>query len=245
ADYDVSTHEGTLKQGEVRVGNAAAHMHGRFNTRAATPVLQLVLAGKRMAVTDLQALLPAIGASLPHGARFRSGVLDADLTAKGPLDRLVIAGPLAMSDATLSGFDIGTRMQTVASLAGYHGSGETTIQTLRATVRVAPEGIVADGLICVVPSIGRLEGGGTVAPNGALDFKMLATLAHASGMIGHVTQIASFGRSDDGVPFRITGTTASPVFVPDVGRAAAAAIKDPGTISKAAGFMRSLFGRSK
>ena len=57
--------------------------------------------------------------------------------------------------------------------------------------------------------------------------------------------MASLGQPEHGIPFRITGTTASPVFVPDVGRAAADAIRDPGTIAKATGFMRSLFGKKK
>jgi hypothetical protein len=35
------------------------------------------------------------------------------------------------------------------------------------------------------------------------------------------------------------------VFVPDVGRAASNAIMDPGTIAKADGFMRSLFGKKR
>ena len=198
-----------------------------------------------MPVTDLQALLPAIGATLPAGARFRNGVVDADLTAKGPLDRLVVAGPIAMTDATLTGFDIGSRMQKVAVLAGVEGNRDTVIQAFRVTLRVAPDGVRADGLTCVVPSIGSLDGAGTVAPNGALDFKMLARLAHATGVTRQVAWLASLGNSDATVPFRVTGTTASPVFLPDVARAASDTIKQPGTVSKAAGFMRSLFGRNK
>jgi AsmA protein len=245
SDYDLSTHEGVVNRGDVRIGGATARLLGRFSTRTATPSVQLTLAGHRMPVTDLQAILPAIGATLPHGAQFRSGVLDADLAAKGPVDRLVIAGPVAMTDATLSGFDFGSRLQAMASLAGYRGNGETAIQTCRVGLRVAPDGTRADGLNCVVRSIGSVEGAGSIAPNGTLDCRMLARLASSTGAAGRMARMASLGHPEHGMPFRITGTTASPVFVPDVGRAASDAIKDPGTMAKAAGFMRSLFGKKK
>jgi len=243
ADYDLATHDGVVNKGEVRVGNAAAHVSGRFNTRSSAPHLQMTVIGKGMPLTDLQPLLPAVGAALPRGVRFRSGVLDADLVARGPLDRLVIAGPVAVSDATLAGVDLGSKMRTIANLAGYHRTGETTIQTLRATLRLAPDGIAADGFECIVPALGRLDGGGTVAPNGKLDFKMVALFNRASGVVSEVSKLASFGHPDAGVPFRISGTTTSPLIVPDVGRAASAAVKDPGTVARATGFVRSLFGR--
>jgi hypothetical protein len=97
--------------------------------------------------------------------------------------------------------------------------------------------------MCVVPSIGSVEGAGSIAPNGTLDFRMLARLVSATGATGQMARVASLGHPEQGMPFRITGTTASPVFVPDVGRVASNAIKDPGTIAKATGFMRSLFGK--
>jgi AsmA protein len=245
SNYDLSTHEGVVSQGDVRIGGATARLLGRFNTRTATPAVQLTLAGHRMPVTDLQAILPAIGATLPHGAHFRSGVIDVNVAARGAVDRLVIAGPIAMTDATLSGFDFGSRLQAMASLAGYRGNGETAIQTCRVGLRVAPDGTRADGLNCVVRSIGSVEGAGSIAPNGTLDFRMLARLVSAAGAGGQLARVASLGHPEHGMPFRITGTTASPVFVPDVGRAASNAIKDPGTIAKAGGFMRSLFGKKR
>jgi AsmA protein len=241
--YDLATHEGVVSRGDVRMGGAAARVLGRYSTRTGTPAVRLTLAGHQMPVSDLQGVLPAVGAALPRGARFTRGALDVDLAAKGPLDRLVIAGPIVMTGAALSGFDLGSHMQKVASLAGLQAGGETAIETLGVTLRVAPDGIRADGLTCVAPSIGRLDGNGTIAPNGALDFRMLAKLVRANGMAGQVTRLVSFGQSEGGVPFRIAGTTSAPVFVPDVGRAASEAVKNPGTVSKATGLMRSLFHR--
>jgi AsmA protein len=245
SDYNLSTHDGTLGPSEVRVGRAAVRLTGRYSTRAASPIVQLSLSGHRMPVTDVQSTLPAVGVTLPNGAHFRNGTLDTDLTVRGPLDRLVVAGPVAMTDATLSGFDIGSRLQTIASLAGYSRTGETTIESLRVVLRVAPDGIRADDLATVLPALGRLQGGGTIAPNGALDFKMVATLKRMAGGAGQLVQLVSFGHPESGIPFRVSGTTSSPVFAPDVARVAADAVKSPGTISKATGFMRSLFGAKR
>jgi len=245
SDYDIARHQGSIKQGDVKIGNAAARVVGRYMTRDASPVLLLTLAMKHAPMADLQALLPAVGATLPRGARFKNGTLDAGFTATGAIEKLVTTGQVVMSDATISGYDLGSQMQAVASLAGVGKSGETTIQTMRATLRIAPEGIRADALNCTVKSIGGIAGDGTIAPNGALDFKMRARFAGTTGMAGEAARIASLGHPENGVPFRVSGTTIAPVFVPDVGRTATDAIKDPNTAAKAGGFVRSLFGKKK
>lgn len=245
SDYDIAKHQGSVKQGDVKIGNAAARVVGRYVTRDASPVLLLTLSMRHAPMSDLQTLLPAVGATLPRGARFKSGFLDAGFTATGAIEKLVTTGQALMSDATISGYDLGSQMQAVASLAGAGKSGETVIQGLRSTLRIAPEGIRVDGLNCTVKSIGSIDGDGTVAPNGALDFKMRARFAGTTGMTGEAARIASLGHPENGVPFRVSGTTTAPVFVPDVGRAATDAIKDPNAAAKAGGFVRSLFGKKK
>jgi hypothetical protein len=64
----------------------------------------------------------------------------------------------------------------IEALAGIHGGPDTEIQTLGASVRVAPEGTTAANIQLIVPSIGNLDGNGTVRPAKALDFKMRATV---------------------------------------------------------------------
>src|SRR5205823_2784218 len=147
--------------------------------------------------------------------RFRTGTIDADLSFSGRLDRLVIAGPIKLSDARLAGFDLGSSMHGIGPLATAPSGSETVIQTLSATVRVAADGTRADALTLIVPTIGDMKGDGTVAPNGALHFRMLAKLAHAGG---DVARVASFGRPENGIAFRIEGPLAKPPFVPEVGR---------------------------
>jgi len=45
---------------------------------------------------------------------------------------------------------------------------------------------------------------------------MLAKVTAHGVVVGDVARLASLGRPEDGVPFRIQGTTERPLFVPDV-----------------------------
>jgi AsmA protein len=126
--------------------------------------------------------------------------MDATLAIEGPLDKLVVTGPMVISNGTLAGFDLGGKLGAVASFAGLPKGSDTVLETLGAHLRVAPEGITVDGITMFVPTIGTLTGGGTVTPNDALDFRMTARL-----------------RSGPAIPFRIAGTSAHPSFGPDFG----------------------------
>ena len=74
-------------------------------------------------------------------------------------------------------------------------------------VRATPEGTTVNGLKLVVPGIGELSGQGTISPQHALDFRMLATLA-TSGAIKEM-----LGQN---IPFLIQGTSANPSFRADL-----------------------------
>ena len=67
-----------------------------------------------------------------------------------------------------------------------------------------------------VPSLGVVTGAGTVSASGALNFKMVAELSGGAG--GGLVQRSGRreGRSSEGIPFAIEGTTADTKFVPDV-----------------------------
>jgi AsmA protein len=201
------------------------------------------LSGQNMPVAELEAAMPAFGLTLPSGATLRQGTLDVAFGISGPLDRLVTAGPVTVSNATVTGFDLSDKLGAVTSLAGLPKSGETVIQRLRATVRVAPERIQVDGLDVVAPAIGTLAGAGTIAPKGALDFRMNAKLAGATA--GAVTRIASLGQPANGMPFRIQGTTSNPVFLPDVSSAVGNMLKNPETAKKAVDVLRGLFKKKQ
>jgi AsmA protein len=205
------------------------------------------LTGENMPAPDLQAALPAIGMRLPSGASLKQGTMDVNLRIDGPVDRLVIAGPVHVSNVLVAGFDLGGKLGALPSLGGLSGaprSGDTLVQTLAATLRVAPDSIQAASLNLVAPAIGSLTGSGTISAKGDLDFAMRAKLT-GSGVVGEVSRAVSLAQPADGIPFRIGGTTTNPVFVPDVGRAVGDLVASPAAAEKAAGALGGLLGVGK
>ena len=99
--------------------------------------------------------------------------MNAELAIDGPVNKLVTTGPVKLSNGTLAGFDLGAKMGALSSFAGIPKGSDTVIETFSSTVRVAPEGIRADSLDLVVPSIGSMTGNGTVGADQSLNFAML------------------------------------------------------------------------
>jgi hypothetical protein len=66
-----------------------------------------------------------------------------------------------------------------------------------------------------VPAIGVITRAGTVSPEGALAFHMMATLQ--GGLVGALAKLEGSRTSQSGIPFAIEGTTSNPKFVPETG----------------------------
>jgi AsmA protein len=214
-DVDLDKQSGHITQGDVEIGKAVAHLTGAFKTQGETQVLDMKLNGPNMPVEELQAMLPALGIILPSGSQLKGGTLSTDLSIVGPIDKLVITGPVRLADTKLSGFDLGSKLGALSAFAGKATSNpDTSIQNLSTNARVAPEGTRADNLNLTVPAIGIITGAGTVSPTGALNFKMLANLQ--GGMAGGLAQVAGVTSGKGGIPFSIAGTTSKPEFVPDL-----------------------------
>jgi AsmA protein len=214
-DVDLDKQSGNLTQGDVEIGKAVAHLTGAFKTDHETQVLNMKLNAPNMPVEELEAMLPALGVVLPSGSQLKGGTLSADLSIVGPIDKLVITGPVKLSDTKLAGFDLGSKLGALSAFAGKAVSNpDTTIQNFSTNARVAPEGTRADNLNLTVPAIGVITGAGTVSPAGALAFKMLANLH--GGMAGGLAQVAGMSSGKGGIPFSIAGTTSKPEFVPDI-----------------------------
>lgn len=256
--YTLKSESGRLSKGDVHIGKALAHLTGSFNASGSSTTVQMKLNGQAMPVTDLQGVLPAAGITLPSGASLRSGNLDLTLAINGPLDKLVITGPVNLSNATLAGFDLNSKLGGLASFAGLGGSGGsgTQIQTLSANMRVDPGGTHAQNLNLVVPTIGTMTGDGNISSTGQLNCKMLAKLTATHGAVGAVSSaISSFaggGKSQQGIPFKIQGTTSNPVFIPDVGAMAGNVLKgatsaggNNNPASTVEGVIGGLFGKKK
>jgi AsmA protein len=247
ATYSLKDHRGTLRSGAVRVGRAAARLTGAYDASGRSVALRMKIQGDRLPAADLEAALPAVAMSLPAGASLRDGTLDLALTLTGPMDRLVIAGPTTLSRVTVSGFDLADRLGSLPGFGSTPKSGETLIETLGATIRIAPEGIDVDQIAVVAPAVGTLSGDGTISPANALDFRMVATLTAAS-VTSRLGRLLPAGGAAV-IPFRVIGTAENPVFVPDAGRAAADSTRrlltDPGSAIRAAGGLAGLFRGKK
>jgi AsmA protein len=255
--YDLKRQSGVINQGDVHIGKALARLTGTFETAGQQPSLQMKMNGQGMAVPDLEGVLPAVGVKLPPGASFQSGSLDLNLAISGPVDKLVITGPLNLSNAKLVGFSMGSKLGALSSFAGLggkSGGSDTEIQTLSTNVRVDPSGTRAQNLNVVVPSIGTVTGDGNVSASGQLDFKMVAKLSSGGSPVGAVTTgLGALGGSKSqggGIPFRIEGTTSNPIFIPDVAGMAGNALKNgaavpTGAAGAATGAIGGLFGKKK
>jgi AsmA protein len=259
--YAPKRQSGTLSQGDVHIGKALAHLTGTYDTSGASTTVQMKLNGQAMPATDLQDVLPAAGVVLPSGATLRSGSLNLDLALSGPLDKLVITGPVNLSNAKLAGFDLKSKLGALGSFAGLGGGAgsDTEIQTLSALVHVDPSGTHAQNLNLVVPSIGSITGDGFISSSNQLDCKLVAKLG-GGGVAGAASSaLSSFtggGKSNNGIPFKVTGTTSKPIFVPEVGAmagnmakglagAAAGAGGQNNPASQVQGVIGGLFGKKK
>lgn len=224
-DIDFARDMGTITQGDISLGGAQAHLTGTFQSQGEAEVVNLRLNAPGMPVDQLEPMLPSMGVVLPPGSQLRGGTLSAELAIAGPLNKLVITGPVRLSNTQLANFDLGSKLGALAAFSGKSPSSrDTSIQNASLNARVAPEGTRADNINLTVPAIGIVTGSGTISPAGALAFKMVADLH--GGAVGSLTKVAGIGGGGQNqIPFAIEGTTSDPKFVPDVAGVAAGLAK--------------------
>ena len=245
SSYDLEKQSGTLTRGDIHVGQSVAKLTGNYDTRGEPTVVHMKLKAASLPVEDIKSVLPAIGVMLPSGSSLQGGVANSSLSLDGPIDRLVISGPVNVSNTTLKGYSLSSKLGALGALAGVRGGGsDTQIQTLASSVRVGPEGIRADGINVVVPTVGTVTGAGTISPSNALNFKMNAKLVGGGGAVGGLSQITSLGGKTQGnVPFLIQGTTSAPVFVPDLAGTVTQTVGAPA--EGVGGILGGIFGTKK
>lgn len=234
--YNLRKNTGVLNPSVLKIGNAAAHLGGTYNTAGEATVVKINLDAKDMPAKDLQAFLPALGINLPKGASLQTGTLNADLDITGPTNKLVTTGNVGLFNGKLAGFDLGSKMSAISALAGLKTGSDLQIDKLTTNLRMAPEGLRADNFNAVMPALGTLIGAGTVDARNNLDFKMVATLSKSlgsgigtpagpaggvAGALGGLLGKATGGSTSAAgqgmrIPFLIQGTTSDPKFVPDV-----------------------------
>ena len=209
--HNVKKETGILSSGAVNIGAARALINGDYSLEGKVPVIHFSVNGPRMEVSELVEMLPPMAVVLPAGSSLKGGYAAVKLDIEGPLDKLVISGALGVSDTRLANFDLGSKMRTIASLAGVKIAPDTDIKTLSLKVRNSIEGTDVTDLVFNVPTIGELTGTGAVSPKNDLDFKMRVALHNSGGVLQ-----ALGGKGDTNVPFFVRGTAANPSFVPDV-----------------------------
>jgi AsmA protein len=212
--YELQKQIGQLTQGDVSVGKASAKLSGSYDLHGQSPVLNMKLNADSMPVDDLQTLLPALGVTLPSGSSLQGGTLTADLTINGPVDKMVIAGPVKLANTKLAGFDMGSKMSAISALTGAKTGPDTSIQNFSSEVHYSPAGIQTQNVNLVLPALGTVTGSGTVSPQNALDYKMTASLN--GSVVSGASKMAGLSGNGASIPFFIQGTAADPKFVPDV-----------------------------
>lgn len=244
--YDLQKEAGTLTEGNVHIGKALAMLGGAYDAAGETTTLHMKLDGKAMPVPDLEGVLPAVGVKLPEGASLQTGTLDMTLAISGPVDKLVIDGPINLQNAKLAGFNLMGKLGAIAQFAGIGkggGGSDTDIQSLSANLRQDPEGTHLQNLIVVAPAIGTITGDANIGPTGQLNCKMVAKLGSSASSMGAATSaLSSFtggGAKGGGIPFKITGTTSKPIFMPDFGGMTQGAAGNP---KNAAGAAQGILG---
>jgi hypothetical protein len=148
AQHDLRKHSGTLRQGDIHIGAALAHLTGTYAEQGESVMLNMTLAGPNMPVPELETLLPALGVVLPSGSRLEGGTASAMLRMEGPADKLVTSGSLALNETRLMGFDLPKKMATLGHQrrAG-HGDQDAERQRARGAGRGQRAGHQAAGAL--------------------------------------------------------------------------------------------------
>lgn len=233
--YDLPAGTGVLHPSSLKIGNAKSNLSGNYKSVGDEFVVDVKVEGQGLPATDLEAFLPALGVNLPQGSNLSAGTLSNNLHLTGPTNKLVIDGNVGLFNGKLSGFDLGQKMSSVASLAGLKTGKDLLIEKLTTDVHMATTGLKTENLDLVVPALGTMVGGGTVDSSNNLNFNLVASVAPSvmssvgGGMGGAIGKALGGAASckDGGlkVPLQVHGTTANPQIVPDVGGATASLLK--------------------
>lgn len=233
----------TSGAGKVRVEGTAGPINSKGDSKGdSNGTVESVVVHLKFHATDVPAkgmegLLSTLNISLPSGAAFERGTINADMTVDGALGHLVADGPVSFSDVNVSGFNLAKWVGAMAKVSGIADIPYTEIQSMQSDVRIAPDGVELKNLKMVLPNFGTLDGEGTISPSDVLNFKMKAKLNVKKSALGTLRTVASLGqqvKGDSDLSFRVLGTTSVPLFVPNVagavGQTAALPLRGVGKI---------------
>jgi AsmA protein len=224
ASHQLKENSGQIEDASVIVGESAVHASGTYQPAeqgAEGPELNFKLAGENLPINELQPLMTAAAVRLPNGSVLKGGTVSLNLAVHGQVKALAIAGPIAMANTRLVGFDIGSKIHGIAALSGVKTGDTTEFETLRLNIRMTNAGVVVDKIDAVIGGMGELTGSGTVSPADQLDFNLILKDANAKGIgkvgVGLLTTLNGGSGGKSGVPIHVTGTPDEPHITADVG----------------------------
>jgi len=225
-NHNLDARSGQINDLAVSTGGVAVHVNGAYTMTGQQITLALHLAAPNLPIDSVEALLPAVGVRLPSGSKLQGGTLTANLAITGTASAPTIDGPVQVDNTRLAGFDLSSKIGGLKPVAGSQGG--TAIQTVRANVNSSPAGTRIDNLYTSIPLLGTATGSGSVSPQGALNFQVLAKLNTTSGVggqaLGGLTAAGGLlgqavnTAAANGIPVHITGTTSNPVIQADLSK---------------------------
>jgi AsmA protein len=224
-NHNLDARTGQVNDLGIKTGGVVVHVNGTYSVTGPQVTLALHLSAPNLPINQVEALLPAAGVRLPSGSSLQGGTLTATLAITGPANAPTISGPVQVDNTTLAGFDLSSKIGGLKPVAG--SKGGTQIQTVRANVNSSPQGTRIDNLYASVPVLGTATGAGTVSPQGALNFQVVAKLNTSSGVASQaLSGVSALGggavgqaintAAANGIPVHITGTTSNPVIQADL-----------------------------
>jgi AsmA protein len=220
-NHNLDARSGQLTDLGIKTGGVVVHVNGTYAMTGSQVTLALHLAAPNLPINQVEALLPAAGVRLPSGSSLQGGTLTANLAISGPATAPTISGPIQVDNTRLAGFDLASKIGGLKPASGSQGG--TQIQTVRANVKSSSEGTQIDNLYASVPLLGTATGAGTVSPQGALNFQVVAKINANSGALAGLTSVgggvlgqAVSTAAANGIPVHITGTTTNPVIQADL-----------------------------
>jgi len=228
ASYDLRSGRGQIKPAAIGMGTTHVAVGGSFDNRPKVMQLDLRINGNRLPVDDMESLLPVFGVVLPENSRLSGGSMGMDLHAHGPLDALLIGGPVSVDNSRLVGFSLGAKLGGALALAGIKTPKDTVIRHAQTTLGISPSGIRADALQADIADLGNVAGQVSMATDGRLDGRMLVKLdqgitggVQSGQALGGLLSNSGAGRllgsviggtTSQGIGVRISGTASTPAF---------------------------------
>ena len=174
---------GQIQKGVINIGGAIINIAGTYQTTGATTALNLKVSSDGTSIDALEAFLPSVGVHLPTGSRLQGGTLTTSLNVTGTSANPIISGPIRLNNTNLAGFDLGSKLGPLSSLAGIKSGSGTTIQSLSTNVNINGGNVRTDNLSVIVPSLGSATGAGTISAAGALNYNVVLKL---TGLLGGI-----------------------------------------------------------